>query len=163
MHDKVCVLINENHVIYSESLKLKNMLPNPRLATSISDAAWGEFVRPLEYKADRVGRSLVAIDQWYPSSKPCSACGCLKNKMPVHIRAWRCSECATHHDRDVNAAVNIKAVGLACLLQAGGVSLWRECRAAWGQFPCLILVELGIPFLVKGGGVVNVPSMTYSE
>lgn len=91
------------------------MLRNPQLAKSISDAAWGEFVRPLEYKADWVERSLVAINQWYPSSKRCSDCGHLKNKMPVHIRAWACSECATHHDRDVNAAVNIKAAGLAVL------------------------------------------------
>jgi len=115
-------IVNENQVICVESLKVKNMLRNPRLAKSISDAGWGEFVRQLEYKALWADRQLVAIDQWYPSSKRCSACGHVMDKMPLHIRAWTCPDCTTKHDRDVNAAVNIKAAGLAVLALGENVS-----------------------------------------
>jgi putative transposase len=115
-------LINENQVICVESLKVKNMLRNPRLAKSISDAGWGEFVRQLEYKAAWAGRQLSAIDQWYPSSKRCSGCGHMMPQMPLQVRVWTCPECATEHDRDVNAAVNIKAAGLAVLALGENVS-----------------------------------------
>jgi putative transposase len=115
-------LINENQVVCVESLQVKNMLRNRALAKSISDAGWGEFVRQLAYKADWAGRQLVAIDQWYPSSKRCSACGHVMDKMPLHIRAWRCPECSTELDRDVNAAINIKAAGLAVLALGENVS-----------------------------------------
>ncbi|OXS14438.1 transposase [Zobellella denitrificans] len=115
-------LINENQVICVESLKVKNMLRHPRLAKSISDAGWGEFVRQLEYKAEWAGRKLVAIDQWYPSSKLCSCCGHVLDNLPLSVRAWSCPECATEHDRDVNAAVNIKAAGLAVLALGENVS-----------------------------------------
>jgi len=115
-------LINENQVVCVESLKVKNMLRNRSLAKSISDASWGEFVRQLAYKADWAGRQLVAIDQWYPSSKRCSSCGHVVEKMPLHIRAWICPECTAEHDRDVNAAINIKAAGLAVLALGENVS-----------------------------------------
>lgn len=115
-------LINENQVVCVESLQVKNMLRNRALAKSISDAGWGEFVRQLAYKADWASRQLVAIDQWYPSSKRCSACGHVMDKMPLPIRAWRCPECSTEHDRDVNAALNIKAAGLAVLALGENVS-----------------------------------------
>ncbi len=115
-------LINEKQVVCVESLQVKNMLRNRALAKSISDAGWGEFVRQLAYKADWAGRQLVAIDQWYPSSKRCSACGHVMDKMPLHIRAWRCPECSTKLDRDVNAAINIKAAGLAVLALGESVS-----------------------------------------
>ena len=115
-------LINENQVICVESLKVKNMLRNRSLAKSISDAGWGEFVRQLEYKAEWAGRQLVAIDQWYPSSKRCSGCGFVMNAMPLNVRHWTCPECAAEHDRDVNAAINIKAAGLAVLALGENVS-----------------------------------------
>jgi putative transposase len=115
-------IVNENQVICVESLKVKNMLRNRSLAKSISDAGWGEFVRQLEYKAAWAGRQLVAIDQWYPSSKRCSGCGHVMAKMPLHVRAWTCPECAAEHDRDINAAVNIKAAGLAVLALGENVS-----------------------------------------
>jgi putative transposase len=108
-------LINENQVICVESLKVKNMIRNPTLSKAIADASWGEFVRQLEYKAQWAGRQLVAIDQWYPSSKRCSDCGYTKDALPLNIRAWDCPECGTTHDRDINAARNIKAAGLAVL------------------------------------------------
>jgi putative transposase len=115
-------LINENQVICVESLKVKNMLRNRSLAKSISDASWGEFIRQLAYKADWAGRQLVAIDQWYPSSKRCSDCGHVMETMSLHIRSWTCPVCGTEHDRDVNAAINIKAAGLAVLALGENVS-----------------------------------------
>jgi putative transposase len=115
-------LINENQVICVESLKVKNMLRNRSLAKSISDAGWGEFVRQLAYKADWAGRQLVAINQWYPSSKRCSDCGHVMGTMPLHIRSWTCPVCKAEHDRDVNAAINIKAAGLAVLALGENVS-----------------------------------------
>ena len=108
-------LINENQVICVESLKIKNMVKNRRLAKAISDAAWGEFVRQLGYKGDWAGRQVVKIDQWFPSSKKCSCCGHMMEKMPLNVRFWICPACQAEHDRDVNAARNIKAVGLTVL------------------------------------------------
>ncbi|PXX95966.1 RNA-guided endonuclease InsQ/TnpB family protein [Halomonas sp. LBP4] len=115
-------IVNENQVICVESLKVKNMLRNPTLAKSISDAGWGEFVRQLEYKAEWAGRRLSAIDQWYPSSKRCSGCGHVVDALPLQVREWECPECAESHDRDINAAVNIKAAGLAVLALGENVS-----------------------------------------
>lgn len=115
-------LINENQVICVESLKVKNMIRNPSLSKAIADAGWGEFVRQLAYKADWAGRSLVAIDQWFPSSKRCSDCGYTLPSLPLSIRQWDCPECGLCHDRDINAATNIKAAGLAVLALGENVS-----------------------------------------
>jgi putative transposase len=115
-------LINENQVICVESLKVKNMIRNPSLSKAIADAGWGEFVRQLAYKADWAGRSLVAIDQWFPSSKRCSGCGHTLSSLPLSIRQWDCPECGMSHDRDTNAATNIKAAGLAVLALGENVS-----------------------------------------
>jgi transposase, IS605 OrfB family, central region len=115
-------LINENQVICVESLKVKNMIRNPSLSKAIADAGWGEFVRQLAYKADWAGRLLVAIDQWFPSSKRCSGCGHTLSSLPLSIRQWDCPECGMCHDRDINAATNIKAAGLAVLALGENVS-----------------------------------------
>ncbi len=106
-------LINENQVICVESLKVKNMIRNPTLSQAIADAGWGELVRQLTYKAAWAGRSLVAIDQWFPSTKRCSGCGYTLLSLPLSVRTWECPACGAHHDRDRNAAINIKAAGLA--------------------------------------------------
>lgn len=115
-------LINENQVVCVESLKVKNMLRNPKLAKSIADASWGEFVRQLEYKGEWAGRSVIAIDQFFPSSKRCSCCGFTMKSMPLNVRHWKCPECSAEHDRDVNAAMNIKAAGLAVLVHGATVN-----------------------------------------
>jgi putative transposase len=106
-------IVNENQVIAVEDLSVKNMLKNHKLALSISDSAWGELTRQLEYKCEWYGRTFVKIDRWFPSSKRCGHCGHIVDKLPLKIREWNCPKCGTHHDRDVNAAKNILAAGLA--------------------------------------------------
>lgn len=116
LHKLTTKLIRENQTIVVEDLAVKNMVRNHKLALSISDASWGEVVRQLEYKAQWYGRELVKIDRWFPSSKRCSNCGHIADKMPLNIREWECPECGCNHDRDINAAKNILAAGLAVLV-----------------------------------------------
>src|SRR6266567_2900700 len=104
-------IIRENQVVCVESLSVKNMVKNHCLAKAISDVGWSEFVRQLEYKAGWSGRTLVKIDKWYPSSKRCFDCGHILASLSLDIRYWVCPECGVHHDRDINAAKNILAVG----------------------------------------------------
>lgn len=118
LHKLSTRLINENQVIVVEGLSVRNMVRNHSLARAISDASWSELRRMLEYKADLYGREVIAIDRWFPSSKTCSACGAIVEKLPLNVRDWVC-RCGTHHDRDVNAAKNIRAAGLAVLASGG--------------------------------------------
>ncbi len=113
LHKVSTRLVNENQVIAIETLAVSNMQKNHSLAKSIADASWSEFVRQLEYKSLWYGRELVGIDRWYPSSKRCSDCGHTVAKMPLNVREWTCPECGTIHDRDINAARNVLAAGLA--------------------------------------------------
>ena len=114
-HKLTTKLIHENQIISLESLQVKNMVKNPKLAKAISDAGWAELVRQLEYKAAWYGRTVVSIDKWYPSSKRCSCCGYTLERLDLCVRSWECPECDTKHDRDTNAALNIKAAGQAVL------------------------------------------------
>ena len=100
-------------MICIESLAVKNMIQNHKLASAISDVGWSELVRQLEYKSEWYGRTLVKIDKWYPSSKRCHSCGHLLNSLPLDIRVWSCPECGVTHNRDHNAAQNVLAAGLA--------------------------------------------------
>lgn len=113
LHKLSTRLIRENQTIAVETLAVKNMQRNRRLAKSIGDASWSEFVRQLTYKARWYGRTLVGIDRWYPSSKRCSGCGFVVSKLPLSVRSWSCPECGSTHDRDVNASRNILAAGQA--------------------------------------------------
>ena len=107
-------LIRENQVVITESLAVKNMIKNPKLAKAIADAAWGELIRQLDYKATWYGRILVQVNRYFPSSKRCHACGHLLDKLPLEIRAWNCV-CGSHNLRDYNAALNLLAVGRTVL------------------------------------------------
>jgi putative transposase len=113
LHKLTTRMVRENQTIAVEDLAVKNMVKNRKLALSISDASWGELVRQLEYKCDWYGRNFVKIDRWFPSSKRCAECGHIVEKLPLQIREWDCPKCGTHHDRDVNAAKNVLAAGLA--------------------------------------------------
>ncbi len=106
-------VIRENQIVCLESLQVKNMVQNHTLAKAISDVGWSEFVRQLAYKAEWYGRTLIKIDTWYPSSKRCFDCGHVLDSLTLDIRSWTCPECGVQHDRDLNAAKNVLAAGLA--------------------------------------------------
>ncbi|MDN5745299.1 MAG: transposase [Nocardioidaceae bacterium] len=120
LHKLSTRLVRENQVIAIEDLSVRNMVKNHSLARSISDASWSSFRTMLEYKAQWYGRDVVAIDRFYPSSKTCSECGRIMESLPLNIRDWEC-QCGAVHDRDVNAARNILAVGLAVSACGDGV------------------------------------------
>ena len=117
------------------------MVRNHKLAKAISDVGWGMFVNFLSYKLERGGKVLVEIDRWFPSSKTCSECLYQIDELPLSVRQWTCPQCGSHHDRDDNAAINIRAEGIRILSVSGtgttadgggsavlGVSPMSDCR-----------------------------------
>ncbi|MDT0532373.1 RNA-guided endonuclease TnpB family protein [Micromonospora sp. DSM 115977] len=120
LHKLTTRLVRENQTIVVEDLTVRNMVTNHSLARAVSDAAWRQFRTLLEYKADWHGRNLVVVDRWFPSSKLCSVCGALAQRMPLNMRSWTC-RCGQTHDRDVNAARNILAEGLSVIACGGGI------------------------------------------
>ncbi|SKM77980.1 putative transposase [Mycobacteroides abscessus subsp. massiliense] len=120
LHKLSTRLIRENQVVMVEDLGVRNMVRNRSLARAISDTGWAQLRSMLEYKAEWYGRTVVAIDRFYPSSKTCSACGMINENMSLDVRAWSC-RCGAVHDRDVNAAKNIQALGLSVLACGDGV------------------------------------------
>ncbi|GBF85650.1 RNA-guided endonuclease InsQ/TnpB family protein [Aphanothece sacrum] len=107
-------LVDENQVIVAENLCIKG-LARTKLAKSILDAGFGMLLNFLSYKLEREGGKLVQVDRFYPSTKTCSCCGFKNNLINLSIRDWVCPNCQTHHDRDENAAKNIRAEGLRIL------------------------------------------------
>lgn len=109
-HKLSTTIIRENQAVYVEDLAV-NGLGRTRLAKSVHDAGWSAFVGMLEYKAARYGRTFARVDRFFPSSQLCSACGFKDGPKPLNVRAWTCGNCETTHDRDINAALNIKTEG----------------------------------------------------
>jgi len=112
LHKISSYLVNNYDTICLEDLAVKNMVKNHNLARAISDMGWGEFRTMLEYKAERQGKNISVIGRFEPSSKMCSGCGKINKKLKLSDRDWSCSDCNAKHDRDVNAAINIKNFGL---------------------------------------------------
>ncbi|MDN5982205.1 MAG: IS200/IS605 family element RNA-guided endonuclease TnpB [Lactococcus lactis] len=111
--NKLSTEIIKNHdIICIEDLNTKGMLRNHKLAKSISDVSWSSFVTKLQYKADWYGREIIKVDKWFPSSQICSECRHKDGKKSLKIREWTCPICHTHHDRDINASINILTEGL---------------------------------------------------
>ncbi|WP_436791373.1 RNA-guided endonuclease InsQ/TnpB family protein [Yinghuangia sp. YIM S10712] len=125
LHKLTTRLVHENQVVVIEDLTVRNMVKNRHLARAISDAAWRDMRGMLEYKCAWYGRELVVVDRWFPSSRLCGACGTIREKLPLDVRAWTCA-CGVTHDRDVNAANNILAAGLAVSACGDGVRPQRE-------------------------------------
>jgi putative transposase len=125
LHQLTTRLVRENQTLVIEELAVQNMVKNYSLARAISDAAWFRFRSMLEYKAAWYGREVVVIDRWFPSSKLCSNCGALQPEMPLKFREWTCG-CGASHDRDVNAARNLLAAGLAVAACGDGVRPQRR-------------------------------------
>lgn len=121
LHKLTTRLVRDNQTVVIEDLNVRGMVRNGKLARAISDASWSQFRELLEYKADWYGRTVITVDRWFPSSKTCSACGKLADRMPLNVRQWTCDGCGVWHDRDVNAARNILAAGLAVAACGDGV------------------------------------------
>ena len=122
-------LVNENQVLAVEDLHVKGMMKNPCLSKAIGDAGWGMLTGFIEYKAARQGKGFVRVNRFFPSSKACSCCGHVVQSLPLSIRSWKCEQCGTVHDRDINAAKNIAleaqrmiAAGIAGTANGGTVS-----------------------------------------
>ncbi|WP_328744746.1 transposase [Streptomyces sp. NBC_00285] len=125
LHKLTTRLVRENQTVVIEDLTVRNMVKNHTLARAISDASWRELRTMLEYKSDWYGRELVVVDRFFPSSKLCGVCGTIRAKLPLNVRVWTC-ECGAVHDRDVNAANNLLAAGLAVSVWGAGVRPQRE-------------------------------------
>ncbi len=115
-------IVNNNQVVVVENLNVKGMVRNHKLAKAISDCSWSKFINFLDYKLSQEGKLLVEIDRFFPSSKTCSNCHYKVDKLPLDIRDWTCPSCGTHHDRDENAAINIRAEGIRIMQTSLGTS-----------------------------------------
>jgi putative transposase len=107
------------NVVVIETLNVTGLLKNHHLARSLSDAAMSELHRQIDYKVARRGGTVIRVDRWAPTSKVCSGCGHCMSEMSLSVRSWTCPECGSEHDRDVNAAKNVLALGR-------GTALMRE-------------------------------------
>jgi putative transposase len=132
-------LVSDSQTVIVENLHVKGMVRNHNLADAISDAGWGTFINFLAYKLERKGAKLVELERWFPSSKLCSNCFYQVDEMPLEMREWICPQCGTRHDRDGNAAMNIRAEGIR-MLQADGSdvsAVGGEVRPKSGRKPRL--------------------------
>lgn len=120
LHKLTSDLTRRFHTIGIEDLNVKGMMANRHLSRCIADMGFFEFRRQLEYKSEMRGSTVVVADRWFPSSKTCSACGCVQKEMPLSIRKWQCPNCGTQHDRDVNASINLRNYAVSSTVSACG-------------------------------------------
>lgn len=143
-------IVDENQIVVVEDLNVKGMTKNHCLAKAISDAGWGTLTRFIEYKCERDGKAFIRTNRWFPSSKACSSCGHICDKVGLEVRHWVCSHCDSHHDRDVNAAKNIRDEGLRMLAAGIAVPASRgDVSRVRGRKPSVhaVAVETGSPRL----------------
>jgi len=135
LHKLSYKLVSDSQAVIVENLHLLGMVRNHNLAKAISDVGWGTFTNFLAYKLERKGAKLVEIDRWFPSSKLCSNCFHQVTQMPLDVREWTCPHCGTHHDRDGNAAINIRAEGIRMLKAEGSAvsAVGGEVRPRLGR------------------------------
>jgi putative transposase len=135
LHKLSYKLVSDSQAVIVENLYVKGMVRNHKLAKAISDCGWGTFTNFLAYKLERNGGKLVEIDRWFPSSKLCSNCFYQIGEMALDVREWTCPHCNTHHDRDGNAAINIRAEGIRILKAEGSAvsAVGGEVRPKLGR------------------------------
>jgi putative transposase len=140
-HQQTAKLVHKNHVVSFavETLNIKGMIRNRKLSRSIADCGWGYFIQALKYKCARIGKNVLCVGRFVPSSKRCSYCGYIKHNMHLNIRQWQCPDCNSEHDRDINAAINIKQYALAdalgqsvCVKRSPAAKHVSACAAAKG-------------------------------
>ena len=126
-------LTNEYQTICLETLRVKNMMKNHKLARAIGEASWYSFVNMLQYKGKWKGCDIIQIDQFYPSSKTCSCCNWKKENLKLSDRSWTCPKCGTIHDRDINAAKNILTYGLSLKSISSGTEDYKRGEVKRGS------------------------------
>jgi putative transposase len=132
LHKLSSEVVANNAVIVIEDLNVKGMKKNRHLAKSLTDAAFGEFRRQIEYKSEEVGHAVVLADRFYPSSKLCSKCGAKTKHLPLSVRNWKCHVCGSEHDRDLNAAINLMRYAASSAVSACGEFLTAGIDAPSG-------------------------------
>ena len=135
-------IVNENQVIVVENLAVSNMVKNRKLSLAISQVGWGQFCTMLKYKAEQFGKVYQEVDRFFPSSKLCNVCLNQVSSLPLDIRHWDCSSCHTHHDRDINAAINIREEGLRILELGTSSTAYRPDVRLDGAF-CILKQFVG--------------------
>lgn len=135
LHKLSYKLVSDSQAVIVENLHVKGMVRNHKLAKAISDVGWGTFINFLGYKLERKGAKLIEIDRWFASSKLCSNCFYQIVEMPLDVRDWICPHCGTHHDRDGNAAINIRTEGIRMLKAEGSAvsAVGGEVRPKMGR------------------------------
>ena len=153
LHKLSTRLVHENQVIAVEDLHVKGMMKNHNLARAIGDAGWGSFTHMLKYKTARQGKGYIEVNRFFASSKICSCCLHTQAQMPLEVRTWSCDRCGTKHDRDVNAAINIRneaqrmiTAGIVVTANGGAVSRGAGRKSSIALAP----LKLEAPSLTAG-------------
>ncbi len=136
-------IVDENQVIVVENLNIKGMVKNHCLSQSISQVGWGQFLTMLKYKAEMAGKVYQEVDRFFPSSKACNNCLNVVGNLPLEIRQWQCQSCGRNHDRDINAAMNIRDEGLRILTCGTRGKAYRQDTSTRGRKKSTLQVSRG--------------------